>query len=67
MSLMRNFGTGSAATEPNKEQVIKQATDTFNDLIKKRALKDMELEQKAFCDMLSLKYSKYIQEVTIKK
>lgn len=64
---MRNFGTGSAATEPNKEQVIKQAIDTFNDLIKKRAQKDMELEQKAFCDMLNLKYSEYIREVTIKK
>lgn len=64
---MRNFGTGSAATEPNKEQVIKQAIDTFNDLIKRRAQKDMELEQKAFYDMLGLKYSEYIRKVTIKK
>lgn len=67
MSLMRNFGTGSAATEPNKEQVIKQAIDTFNDLIKRRARKDIELEQRAFCDRLELKYSEYIREVTIKK
>jgi len=67
MSRLRNFGVGRTDTEPSKSQVLIQAVDLFNNLIKRRAALDMELEQKAFNVKQELKYSEYLQKVSIKK